>query len=319
MERIFRVDLYPHEFLSLTAHMTVEQRGLFITVCCLIYAHRGPIKNDPAWIGRMANCSTRMAGTLIGQLCEQGDLIIEGGLIRQKRSEKELAKKRAHLDGSSRGGRTSAENRRESNKNNDVTSRPEDRSLPTSSPSPSPSIASLEGKPSKKASPTVKAASRISYNFETRKFEGITDADIALWQETYPAVDVVYELKRIAAWCRANPKKKKKDYARFINNWLSKTQDEGGSKNGATGNGRGHRPAEGGIRQSTETGHRGAGGSATKQERLARVAQRIGEKRGYFGTDPQGAIIEGEPQRAAGTDDDAVAVLPNAETVRPGT
>lgn len=57
---------------------------------------------------------------------------------------------------------------------------------------------------------------------------------ITLWRETYPAVDVVQELRRMIAWLDSNPSKRKtrRGIERFINNWLARTQDSGGSKGG---------------------------------------------------------------------------------------
>lgn len=57
---------------------------------------------------------------------------------------------------------------------------------------------------------------------------------IALWRETYPAVDVEQELRRMIAWLDSNPTKRKtrRGIERFINNWLARTQDSGGSKGG---------------------------------------------------------------------------------------
>ena len=54
--------------------------------------------------------------------------------------------------------------------------------------------------------------------------------DIALWQETYQAVDVYQQLKEIRSWSDANPAKRKtqKGVRRFINMWLAKEQDRGG-------------------------------------------------------------------------------------------
>jgi len=34
----------------------------------------------------------------------------------------------------------------------------------------------------------------------------------------------------MAAWLVANPKQRKKNYQRFITNWLSREQDRGGTK-----------------------------------------------------------------------------------------
>lgn len=55
---------------------------------------------------------------------------------------------------------------------------------------------------------------------------------ITLWRETYPAVDVEQELRRMIAWLDSNPTKRKtrRGIERFINSWLSRTQDSGGSK-----------------------------------------------------------------------------------------
>lgn len=55
---------------------------------------------------------------------------------------------------------------------------------------------------------------------------------IAMWKDTYPAVNIEVELKKMVAWCDSNPTKRKtrKGIERFINNWLSRTQDSGGTK-----------------------------------------------------------------------------------------
>lgn len=55
---------------------------------------------------------------------------------------------------------------------------------------------------------------------------------IAMWKDTYPAVDVVTELRRMIAWLDSNPVKRKtrRGVVRFINSWLARTQDRGGSR-----------------------------------------------------------------------------------------
>lgn len=98
MDRIFRVDFYPHEWLTLTGHQTPEQRGVFIQICAMIYAARGKIKNDPAHIGRVSGCSSRLARAIISDLVEGGDLIIQGDFITQKRCESELNLKRTLIE-----------------------------------------------------------------------------------------------------------------------------------------------------------------------------------------------------------------------------
>ena len=56
--------------------------------------------------------------------------------------------------------------------------------------------------------------------------------DIDEWNELYPAVDILQELRKMKGWLNANPTKRKtkRGIGRFINNWLSREQDKGGSK-----------------------------------------------------------------------------------------
>lgn len=65
-----------------------------------------------------------------------------------------------------------------------------------------------------------------------KTFFNIPVDNIALWQDAYPAVAIEQELKRMISWLESNPTKKKtkRGIKRFINNWLSRTQDAGGSK-----------------------------------------------------------------------------------------
>ncbi len=55
---------------------------------------------------------------------------------------------------------------------------------------------------------------------------------ITMWKATYPAVDVEQELRKMGAWCDSNPTRRKtrRGVEKFINNWLSRTQDSGGTK-----------------------------------------------------------------------------------------
>lgn len=64
------------------------------------------------------------------------------------------------------------------------------------------------------------SCSEISFSFEKRKFENITDSDIKEWKELYGGVDVVREMREMVQWILANPKKKKKQWRKFILNWL---------------------------------------------------------------------------------------------------
>ena len=61
----------------------------------------------------------------------------------------------------------------------------------------------------------------------SRKQWQATDEQIDGWIEAYPAVDVLAEMKRAKVWIDSNPVKKKtaSGMARYINAWLSKSQN----------------------------------------------------------------------------------------------
>ena len=56
-------------------------------------------------------------------------------------------------------------------------------------------------------------------------------ADIIQWGRTYPAVNVDQELMAMESWLDANPTKRKTKAGikRFVNSWLSRAQNQGGS------------------------------------------------------------------------------------------
>lgn len=76
----------------------------------------------------------------------------------------------------------------------------------------------------------TKAKEVVSFDFDKRKFLNITIEDKAGWLDAYPACDIDQELRKMREWLLANPEKRKKNYRRFIVNWLVKAQDKGGTK-----------------------------------------------------------------------------------------
>ena len=57
------------------------------------------------------------------------------------------------------------------------------------------------------------------------------DTDMIAWAKAYPAVDVFQEIRAMESWLDANPKKRKTPAGvkRFVNSWLARSQDRGGS------------------------------------------------------------------------------------------
>ena len=69
---------------------------------------------------------------------------------------------------------------------------------------------------------------KISWNLESG-FSGITDKDHAEWKEAFPAVNVSQQLAAASRWLKDNPAKRKKQIGRFLTNWFSRNQEQGGS------------------------------------------------------------------------------------------
>jgi len=57
------------------------------------------------------------------------------------------------------------------------------------------------------------------------------EKDVIAWQRVFPAVNVHQELMAMESWCDANPTKRKtkSGIKRFVNLWLTKAQNQGGS------------------------------------------------------------------------------------------
>ncbi len=70
----------------------------------------------------------------------------------------------------------------------------------------------------------------ITLILNTKEEYPIYQKDISEWQELYPAVDIMQELRKMKGWCNDNPQKRKtkNGIRRFIGSWLSREQDKGG-------------------------------------------------------------------------------------------
>ena len=67
---------------------------------------------------------------------------------------------------------------------------------------------------------------RVYFDFEEKKFKNITVSQVQFWEGAYPDCDVVDIItKKMPVWLDANPQKAhKKNFKRFIVNWLSRQQ-----------------------------------------------------------------------------------------------
>jgi len=67
---------------------------------------------------------------------------------------------------------------------------------------------------------------KITFNNQIFKFENIPKEKIDKWKEAFLNCNVDIEIKKMEAWLAANPERLKKNYEKFIVNWLSRTHPE---------------------------------------------------------------------------------------------
>ncbi len=56
-------------------------------------------------------------------------------------------------------------------------------------------------------------------------FESINDEQRTIWIEAYPNVDLDKEFRKAKAWLLSNTGQAKKDFRKFLNNWLARSMD----------------------------------------------------------------------------------------------
>lgn len=86
--------------------------------------------------------------------------------------------------------------------------------------------------PSGKAAPAPTEPPVFTLPLNDGSDHPVTQKDIDKYAQLYPAVDVMQELRNMFGWLDSNPtrKKTKKGIGRFINSWLAREQNRGGTR-----------------------------------------------------------------------------------------
>ncbi len=70
------------------------------------------------------------------------------------------------------------------------------------------------------------AGPKITFEYDgDRRIRGITQSQLDLWKENFPALDVEIELKSASAWLDGHDKNRKKDIKRFLTGWFLRAQE----------------------------------------------------------------------------------------------
>ena len=57
-------------------------------------------------------------------------------------------------------------------------------------------------------------------------FFSITEAEFNHYESTYPGVGIASELRKADSWLRANPRRRKKNYPRFLVAWMARAHSQ---------------------------------------------------------------------------------------------
>lgn len=90
----------------------------------------------------------------------------------------------------------------------------------------SPSKEPQEKQSRQRAKPNDKTVLWTEHGFE------VPEALRLSWVGAYPGVDITSAIRRAYAWAKANPERRKKNWGRFLVNWLAREQERGGSYRG---------------------------------------------------------------------------------------
>ena len=86
--------------------------------------------------------------------------------------------------------------------------------------------------PLQASTPEPEEPAVISLPLNDKTWYSITQKQVDEWSGLYPAVDVMQELRKMLGWLDASPsnRKTRRGIKSFVNRWLSKEQDRGGSR-----------------------------------------------------------------------------------------
>jgi len=229
MAKIDYVQLEPKAFLADLIAMTTVESGAYARLVLYLYNNKGQCKNDPNVIKQICG-NPRNFDSIWNNIKHKFQ--VNGASIVQKRVTQELqeAERRVALK-TERAKKASAARW---GKNGDFEDLEDSSStaqaLHTDSVSNANGNGNING--NNNTPPISPPKSGVFFNFETAQFEGIGNDKKTQWAVAFPAVDIDLELKRAALWASDNPAKRKSNWGRFLTNWLKRTQERGGNRNG---------------------------------------------------------------------------------------
>ena len=84
------IKFYPSDFLGGTSGLTPAERGVYMTLICLIYEADGPIPRDDGRLARRCGSPKAAFVRSLDCLIDEGKITEEGGMLSNNRAEKAI-------------------------------------------------------------------------------------------------------------------------------------------------------------------------------------------------------------------------------------
>jgi len=84
------IKFYPSDFLAGTSGLSPAERGVYITLLCLIYEADGEIVRDDARLSRRCGAPKASFARILDALIDEGKLTERDGMLSNKRAEKAI-------------------------------------------------------------------------------------------------------------------------------------------------------------------------------------------------------------------------------------
>jgi len=203
---------FPSDYIKDTRCLSAEEKGVWMDLICFSWdsPERGKLKGDLEAFSRMTGVEADPLKRIMSRLQNLGicevvtnghtEVTVMSRRICREEKDRELARLRK---------------RREREKEN-VTDL--SRSL---SRSVTPEKSYVRSQKSDKRITTY-----ADYDQKSKSAcEEILSKNLVIWAKAYPAVNLETETSKAISWLISNPKNKKSDFKRFLNNWMRRAQD----------------------------------------------------------------------------------------------
>lgn len=208
------IQLYPADYLADTAHLNAAQHGAYLLLIMNYWQTGAPLKDSNVRLANVARMS-QQEWIEARELLEEFFEIKDGEWVHH-RIERDLSGVYSKSKNASMAGKASAEARRIKRLTNVATNVQRNVNHTDTD-------TDTDKREDQKLATQPEASPGVCEVFDGFKFT-FPDQQLLKWKEAYPKTDVESEIKKAAVWAAANPKKTKKNWARFMNSWLAKAE-----------------------------------------------------------------------------------------------